>query len=56
MEDSLKKERSKTPNVEVDGEIFHVIPDIGFFGSKDSTYSRIVDLYYHVKKLVACEI
>ena len=46
--------RHMTSNVKVDVEIRKLLLDIGFFRSREPNYTKIVDLYWYTKELLAC--
>ena len=41
-------------NHKVDDVVGLVIPDLGHLRDQDSKYAKIVDLYWHVKDMIAC--
>lgn len=56
IEDRITQKRTQIPDTVVDAEVGRVIPDPGHSRGRDSKFSKIVDLYWHVKEMVASKI
>jgi hypothetical protein len=52
----IQKKRPQTPDQEVDEVVGWVIPDPRHSRGRDSKYAKIVDLYWHVKEIIACNM
>lgn len=53
MEDRIRQKRTQTPDSVVDEEVGKVISDHGHSRSRDLKYAKMVDLYWHVKEMMA---
>jgi hypothetical protein len=56
MKEKVRMKRDITSSAKVDVEIRWIIPNTGFSMSKESKYTKTVNLCWHIKDLIPCGI